>query len=118
MPGSSSALFADGKKELGVLFPSAACGKPRFKLGVLKMKLMNQAKRFGAKLQLAAVSGVSVISATNANAATSPVDFSTLTASIDFSTVITAILAIAAIMVGVYVAWKGARMVISAVRGL
>ncbi|MCB5206533.1 hypothetical protein [Methylovorus mays] len=82
------------------------------------MKLMNQAKRFGAKLQLAAVSGVAGIASSNVHAATSPVDFSTLTASVDFSTVITAILAVAAIMVGVYVAWKGARMVISAVRGL
>ena len=46
------------------------------------------------------------------------IDLSTLTAAVDFSTVITAILAVAAIMVGVYVAWKAAKMVIAAVKGL
>lgn len=45
-------------------------------------------------------------------------DLTSLTTAVDFSTVITAILAVAAIMVGVYVVWKGAKMVISAVRGL
>jgi hypothetical protein len=47
-----------------------------------------------------------------------PVDVTSLTAAVDFSTVIIAILAVAAIMVGVYVAWKAAKMVIGAVKGL
>jgi hypothetical protein len=46
-----------------------------------------------------------------------PPDFSTLTTAVDFSTVVTAIMAVAAALVVVYVAWKGAKMVISAVRG-
>lgn len=52
------------------------------------------------------------------SASAAPVDVTTLTAAVDFSTVIIAILAVAAIMVGVYVAWKAAKMVIGAVKGL
>jgi hypothetical protein len=59
--------------------------------------------------------GLTVLSG---SASAAPLDLSTLTASVDFSSVITAILAVAAIMVGVYVAWKAAKMVVSAVRGL
>lgn len=47
-----------------------------------------------------------------------PVDLSSLTTAVDFTSTITAILATAAIMVGVYVAWKAAKMVIGAIRGL
>lgn len=54
----------------------------------------------------------------SAPAFAAPVDVTTLTAAVDFSTVITAILAVAAIMVGVYVAWKAAKMVIGAVKSL
>lgn len=46
-----------------------------------------------------------------------PPDFSTLTSSIDFSTVITGVMAVAAVMVGVYVAIKGAKIVLQMVRG-
>ena len=53
-----------------------------------------------------------------ANVQAAPVDVTALTTAVDFSTVIAAILAVAAIMVGVYVAWKAAKMVIAAVRGL
>lgn len=42
----------------------------------------------------------------------------TLTAGISFVDVSTGILAVAGILVGVYVIWKGAKMVISAVKGL
>lgn len=52
------------------------------------------------------------------SASAAPVDLTTLTAAVDFSTATTAILATAAIMVGVYVAWKAAKMVIAAVKGL
>lgn len=51
-----------------------------------------------------------------ASAATAP-DFSTLTASVDMSTVATAVMAVAAVMVGVYVAIKGAKIVLQMVRG-
>ncbi|KAF0162996.1 MAG: phage-related membrane protein [Rhodocyclaceae bacterium] len=44
-------------------------------------------------------------------------DLSTVTAAVDFGTVITAILGVAAALIVVYIAWKGAKMVISAVRG-
>jgi hypothetical protein len=73
------------------------------------MKLRTSFKKYGFGAALTAL-------AINASAA--PLDLSTLTASVDFSSVITAILAVAAIMVGVYVAWKAAKMVVSAVRGL
>lgn len=46
------------------------------------------------------------------------VDVTALTTAVDFTTVITAILAVAAIMVTVYVAWKAAKMVIGAIKGL
>lgn len=46
-----------------------------------------------------------------------PVDYTALTAQVDFSTTIAAILVVAGVMVGVYIAWKGAKMIISAVRG-
>jgi hypothetical protein len=52
------------------------------------------------------------------SAMAAPVVLTALTDAVDFSTVITAVLAVAAIMVGVYVAWKAAKLVIGAVRGL
>lgn len=44
-------------------------------------------------------------------------DLSTLTAAVDFGTVTTAILGVGAAIIVVYLAWKGAKMVISAVKG-
>ncbi len=44
-------------------------------------------------------------------------DLSSLTSSIDFSTVVTAILAVAAAIIVVHIAWKGAKMVLAAVKG-
>lgn len=46
-----------------------------------------------------------------------PTDLSSLTNAVDFSTVITAVLAVGASLMGLYVAWKGAQFVIRAVRG-
>jgi len=62
--------------------------------------------------------GVVAGTALAGSASAAPVDLTILTGAVDFSTVITAILAVAAIMVGVYVAWKAAKMVIAAVKGL
>lgn len=59
-----------------------------------------------------------VLSFISASAHAAGVDVSSLTTAVDLSTVITAILAVAGTMVGVYVAWKAAKMVIAAVRGL
>jgi hypothetical protein len=44
-------------------------------------------------------------------------DLSTLSAAVDFGTVITAVLAVGAAIVGVYLAWKGVKIVIGAVKG-
>lgn len=44
-------------------------------------------------------------------------DLSSLTAAVDFGTVTTAILGVSAAIIVVYIAWKGAKMVIHAVKG-
>lgn len=44
-------------------------------------------------------------------------DLTTVTAAVDFGTVTTAVLGVAAALIVVYIAWKGAKMVIAAVRG-
>ncbi len=46
-----------------------------------------------------------------------PVDLSPLTAAVDFSSVTTAVLAIAALLMAVYVAIKGTKIVLHMVRG-
>ena len=46
-----------------------------------------------------------------------PVDLTPLTAAVDFSSVTTAVLAIAALLMAVYVAIKGVKIVINMVRG-
>ncbi|KVD29392.1 hypothetical protein WI84_01785 [Burkholderia ubonensis] len=64
-----------------------------------------------------AIAGSILVATANARAATAAPDFSTLTSTIDMSTVITAVLAVAGVMVGVYVAIKGARIVLRMVKG-
>lgn len=44
-------------------------------------------------------------------------DMTTVTSAVDFGTVTTAVLGVAASLIVVYIAWKGAKMVIAAVRG-
>lgn len=44
-------------------------------------------------------------------------DMTTLTTAVDFGTVTTAILGVAASLIVVYIAWKGAKMVLAAVKG-
>lgn len=46
-----------------------------------------------------------------------PVDLTSVTAAVDFSTVISAVLLVAAALAGVYIAWKGAKMILNAIRG-
>lgn len=43
-------------------------------------------------------------------------DLTTVTAAVDFGTVTTAVLGVAAALIVVYIAWKGASMVIAAVK--
>ena len=44
-------------------------------------------------------------------------DFTTITSAVDFSTVITGVMAVAVAIVGVYLAAKGAKMLLRFVRG-
>ncbi len=46
------------------------------------------------------------------------VDVTALTAAVDFSTVNAALLAVAAIMIGVYIVWRAAKFVLHAVKSL
>lgn len=46
-----------------------------------------------------------------------PVDYTSLTSSVDYSGVITAVLAIAATLAGLYVAIRGAKTVLGMIRG-
>jgi hypothetical protein len=48
---------------------------------------------------------------------TSAIDYSSLTGSIDFSSTVTAVLAVAAALVTLYVAIKGAKIVLRMIRG-
>ena len=66
---------------------------------------------------MAALTCASVILAGPAMAQSTSTDYSTLTGAVDFDTVKTALLAVAAVVVGVYVAIKGIKFVISAIRG-
>lgn len=76
-------------------------------------------KKVAAKAQALALAGAVGIAGslglTNPAKAAGP-DLSGLTGSIDFGTVVTAVLAVAGALVVVYIAWKGAKMVLSAVR--
>lgn len=74
---------------------------------------MNLVRRFGAKVLGVAVLTVPALSMA-AGGPASP-DLSALTP--DFTTVTTGILAVAGAVIGVYVTWKGAKIVISAVKG-
>ena len=46
-----------------------------------------------------------------------PVDLTSLTTAVDFSTTTTGVLGVAAALIVVYIAWKAAKMILSAVRG-
>lgn len=62
-------------------------------------------------------SALAVIVAAPLSAFAAGPDLSTLTAAVDFGTVTTALLGVAASIIVVYIAWKGAKMVIGAVKG-
>lgn len=46
-----------------------------------------------------------------------PLDFTTLTSGIDVSSIVSAVMAVAGVMVGVHLAWKGIQFVMRAVKG-
>lgn len=62
------------------------------------------------------VGGVSLVGAAG-SALAAPPDFTALTAAVDYSTVISSVLGIAALAAVLYITWKGAKMVITAIRG-
>lgn len=47
-----------------------------------------------------------------------PVDLTSLSTAVDFSSTTTAVLGVAAALIVVYIAWKAAKMVIGALRGM
>lgn len=61
---------------------------------------------------------IAVLSVFAAPAFAVPVDLTTLTAAVDFSTASAAVLLVAAALIAVYIAWKAAKMVIGAVKGM
>jgi len=73
---------------------------------------------FGVKKMLKTLM-LSILSflAIPAFAATGGPDLSSLTAAIDFGPVTAAVLGVAAALIYVYIAWKGARLVLNAVKG-
>jgi len=77
-------------------------------------------KKVAAKAQTLALAGAvgiaSALGLSNPAKAAGP-DMSPLTGAIDFGTVVTAVLAVAGALVVVYIAWKGAKIVLAAVRG-
>lgn len=74
-------------------------------------KVFHDVKTFAVSMFVAALASFTAV----AHAA-GP-DLSTVTAAVDFGTVTTAVLGVAAALIVVYIAWKGAKMVIAAVRG-
>jgi len=72
-------------------------------------------KETGSKLAVAAAGGLVALGASKP-AMAQPVDLTALTAAVDFSTVITAVLAVAGILLGVYIAIKATKFVINMVK--
>lgn len=68
------------------------------------------AKKFGAAV-------VTTVASASAFATGTAPDLTSLTSSVDFSTVTAAVLGVGASLIVVHIAWKGAKMVIAAVRG-
>lgn len=62
--------------------------------------------------------GKSVVALAPASAFAAGPDMTSLTTAVDFGTVTTAVLGVAAAVIVVYIAWKGAKLVVGAVRGM
>lgn len=77
------------------------------------MKYMNVARKFGSKV----VAGSAlVLAAGSAMAAATPPDYSTMTSGIDWSSAITGALGLGALLLALYGAIKGAKILIGMVR--
>lgn len=76
---------------------------------------VNSMKRFGKALVFAG--SMVAVAAANAQTAAAGPDLSSLTGSVDMGTTITAILAVAATLAGLFVAIRGAKTVLSMIRG-
>ncbi len=62
--------------------------------------------------------GLGLVASAPAVVLAAPPDFTAITTAIDLSTVSGVIMAVAAIMAGIYVVWKGAKFALGALRGL
>lgn len=69
-----------------------------------------------ASLRNKIAAGVAGASASGMALAAGP-DYTTLTTAVDFGSTSTALLAVAAALVVVYITWKGAKLVLQAVKG-
>lgn len=67
-------------------------------------------------LRIASVGALSAVAAASQAAGAAP-DFTTLTSAVDFSTTSTAIIAMAALIVVPYLAWKGGKLVLRMFKG-
>jgi len=81
--------------------------------GVRKMKLLKKAV---ARIAVLAAFAVASVASVPALAASTPVDYTTMTSQVDFGTVITGFLAIGAVIMFMYVAYKGITLVIGMLR--
>jgi len=79
------------------------------------MKKIQGLKKFAVRSAIVGAAAASIQA--HAQAATTAPDFSSLTGGIDFSSVTTGVLAVAATLITVYVGIRGAKILISMVRG-
>lgn len=77
---------------------------------------MNKEKINGVQA-IFAQSSIAAVASAPLFARADTVDFTQLTSGIDFSSVTSAVLAVGVVLMGVYVAIKGAKIILSMVRG-
>lgn len=74
---------------------------------------MKMSQKFANKI----ATGLALLGASGV-ASAAAVDLTSLTTAVDFSTTTAAVLGVAAALIVVYIAWKAAKMVIGALRGM
>lgn len=89
----------------------------------LKNKVVGGFKKLvavGQTLAVSAAAGMAAVLGLTGSkpASAAPVDLTSLSTAVDFSSTTTAVLGVAAALIVVYIAWKAAKMVISALRGM
>lgn len=82
--------------------------------------VVTKAAKAGQALAVSAATGLATLLglSQSGDASAAAVDLTSLTTAVDFSTTTTAVLGVAAALIVVYIAWKAAKMVISALRGM